>query len=173
VPEPLSEQIVRLAGDAADLYYRLLLVVAPAGSGKTAALRAVAARPGFRYVNLNLELSRGLLQVAERDRGAAVPRLLEDIVAQDGARVVLLDNIEILFDTTLKVDPLRALQRVSRNHTIVAAWNGALEKGRLVYAEPGHAEYRQYPAQELLVIASGDSPESSACGAEGASDEVQ
>ncbi len=39
--------------------------------------------------------------------------------------VVLLDNLEILFDTALEVEPLRLLQVSSRNRTIVASWNGS------------------------------------------------
>ncbi|MEN6474686.1 MAG: BREX-3 system P-loop-containing protein BrxF, partial [Syntrophaceae bacterium] len=42
------------------------------------------------------------------------------------ARVVLLDNIEILFDVSLKQDPLRLLQGLSRNTTLVAAWSGEI-----------------------------------------------
>ena len=36
--------------------------------------------------------------------------------------MILLDNIEVIFDVALKQDPLRLLQRLSRNKTVVAAW---------------------------------------------------
>ncbi|MCH7944758.1 MAG: BREX-3 system P-loop-containing protein BrxF [Armatimonadetes bacterium] len=71
----------------------------------------------------------------------------------------LLDNIEILFDVTLEQDPLRLLEGVSRNRTIVAAWNGTLENGYLSYATPDHPEYRRYPRRELVVVC----PEVMAC----------
>ena len=35
--EPLADQIIRKVKQAAELYHRLILVVAPAGAGKTAA----------------------------------------------------------------------------------------------------------------------------------------
>jgi len=151
VPASLPEQILRAIDDAGDLYYRLVLLAAPAGGGKTAALLALAERPGFRYLNVNLELSRRLLELSARERSLAVPRLLGEIVAGDG-HVALLDNIEILFDVSLKVDPLRLLQRLSRNRTVVAAWNGSVEGGYLTYAAPDHAEHRRYAARELLVL---------------------
>ena len=79
--------------------------------------------------------------------------LLANIVAASGAEVTLLDNIEILFDVNLKQDPLRLLQGISRNRTVVAAWNGTIEGNHLVYAIPGHTEYRRYPLQDYLIVA--------------------
>ena len=52
-----GDQLLRLLPTAAELYHRLILVVAPGGGGKSAALRSVAARTGAPVVNLNLELS--------------------------------------------------------------------------------------------------------------------
>jgi hypothetical protein len=71
------------------------------------------------------------------------------LAAQAG--LVLLDNIEILFDVHLKQDPLRLLQRLSRNKTVVAAWNGTIVDGHMTYAVPDHHEYRRYPIRDFLV----------------------
>jgi hypothetical protein len=35
---------------------------------------------------------------------------------------------------------------------VVAAWNGTIEQGYLIYAMPDHPEYRRYPAGDLLVM---------------------
>jgi len=64
---------------------------------------------------------------------------------------VLLDNIEILFDVSLKQDPLRLLQGLSRNKTIIATWNGSITKDHMTYAAPDHLEYRRYPMRDFLV----------------------
>jgi len=69
------------------------------------------------------------------------------IAAQAG--LVLLDNIEILFDVHLKQDPLRLLQGLSRNKTVVVAWPGRVLNDTLIYAEPEHPEYRRYPREDL------------------------
>ena len=58
MPEPLADQIIQKLEEAAALYYRLILVVAPANSGKTAALREVKKRTGAPLINVNLEISR-------------------------------------------------------------------------------------------------------------------
>ncbi len=141
--ETLSERVVARLDGADELYHRLILVAAPSGSGKTEALRQVAARTGARLVNLNLELSRRMLDLTERQRALRLSDLLDEVVGRDDP-LVLLDNIEILFDVSFEQDPLRLLQGVSRNRTLVAAWNGRLENGYLSYAAPEHPEYRRY-----------------------------
>jgi hypothetical protein len=103
-------------------------------------------------VNVNIELSRRMLDLTERQRALQLPRLLSEIVNAAEADVILLDNIEVLFDISLKQDPLRLLQTLSRNRTVVAAWSGSVDREHLVYATPDHPEYRRYPLRELLVV---------------------
>ncbi len=131
--ESLAEQIIHKIDQASQLYYRLILVVASSGMGKTMALREVAKHTEYGYTNINLGLSQRLLE-------------------ENGTQVALLDNIELLFDTSLKQDPLRLLQGISRNRTVVASWNGSIENEHLIYAQPDHPEYRRYSTTGLLVI---------------------
>jgi|Deesub1362B_J571_1020462.scaffolds.fasta_scaffold02841_3 hypothetical protein len=175
--EPLADQVLRKIGEARELYHRLILLVGPAGSGKTSALREVSASTSAPLINVNLELSRRMLDLTERQRALQLPRLLQDVCASSVERraseVLLLDNIEILFDVKLKHDPLRLLQGLSRNKTIVAAWPGDVvepdsslrapekndarattcDRGRyLTYAVPDHSEYRRYPIRDLMIV---------------------
>ena len=149
--EPLADQIMRKVKQAAELYHRLMLVIAPAGAGKTTALLDVQDRTGAPLVNVNLELSRRMLDLTERQRALQLPRLLRDLVSKSEGEMILLDNIEILFDVGLKQDPLRLLQGLSRNKTVVAAWNGTIVEDSLTYAAPAHPEYRRYPMRDFLV----------------------
>ena len=150
--EHLVEQVIEKLRYAKDLYYRLILVVGAAGRGKTVALQELAKHTNAPLVNLNLELSRLMLDPTERQRTLQVPRLLDQIAARPDSDAILLDNIELLFDVALKQDPLRLLERLSRNRTVVAAWNGSMENDRLIYAELDHPEYRCYPAGDFLVV---------------------
>ncbi len=152
MPEPLADQIIQKIDEVAMLYHRLVLVVAPSGGGKTRALREVSERTGFPYLNLNLELSRQLLDMTERQRLMRVSSLLGDMVNAQAADAVLLDNIELLFDPTLKQNPLLLLQNISRNKVVVAAWNGTFERNQLTYATSNHPEYQRYPARDLVIV---------------------
>lgn len=151
MPELLADQIMKRAEESAELYYRLILVVAPAGAGKTAALEDVRDRIDAPLININLELSRRMLELTERQRALKLPQILHEIVSNESREITLLDNIEIIFDVDLKQDPLRLLQGLSRNKTVVAAWNGAIGKNSLTYAAPDHPEYRRYPIRDFLV----------------------
>lgn len=150
--EPLADRLMRKIGQVAGLYYRLVMLVAPAGSGKTAALQDVHARTMAPLINVNLELSRRMLDLTERQRALQLPRLLGKIVGEAVSDVVLLDNVEILFDVSLKQDPLRLLQGLSRNKTVVAAWSGSIDGEYMVYATPDHPEYKRYPLRDFLVV---------------------
>jgi len=149
--ESLAEKVLARIDTVPELYYRLLLLVAPSGTGKTPALQDIAKRTGAPLVNLNREVSERLLDLTERQRALRLPRVLEDVVGVDPS-LILLDNIEILFDVSLKQDPLRLLQRLSRNRTVVASWNGTVDGDYLVYAAPDHPEHKRYLARELVLV---------------------
>ena len=149
--KPLADQIMQKVKQAAELYHRLMLVVAPAGAGKTTALQDVRDRTDTSLVDVNLELSRRMLDLTARQRALQLPRLLREIVGNGDDEMILLDNTEVIFDVDLKQDPLRLLQGLSRNKTVVAAWNGTIIDGFLTYAEPAHPEYRRYPMRDFLV----------------------
>lgn len=149
--EPIHEIVKRSLQAAEGLYHRLVLLVGESGSGKTGVLRDIAAEFGSSVVNVNLALSSELLELTEKQRSLRLPGILDQIADQAQAPVVL-DNIEILFDKNLRQDPLRLLQGISRNRAVVASWNGTMNSGRLVYAETGHPEYRNYDSVDALIV---------------------
>ncbi len=149
--ESLPDQVIRQIDQATELYYRLLLIVGPAGAGKTNALQEVHRRTGAQLLNVNLSLSRRMLDLTERQRALQLPQVLGEIVTGVEGNLILLDNIELLFDVSLKQDPLRLLQGLSRNKTVIVAWNGSIDNGHLMYATPDHPEYKRYPIRNFLV----------------------
>lgn len=149
--EPIHDKIRRSLHAAEGLYHRLVLLVGEAGSGKTGVLRDVAEEFGTSVINVNLALSSEPLELTAKQRSLRLPGILGQIVGKAPSPVVL-DNLEILFDKDLKQDPLRLLQGLSRNHAVVASWNGKSSDGRLLYAEPGHPEYRRYDAVDALIV---------------------
>lgn len=150
--EQLVDQIFQQLEPLSQLYHRLLLLVALAGRGKTVTLQAVASRLDLAVINLNLELSRGLLELPAQERTLKLPKILQRIVDASPQDVILLDNTEILFGVALQHDPLRLLQQLSRNKSVVATWNGVIQNGCLTYAAPGHPEYRKYQVKEFVAI---------------------
>ena len=147
-------KLEQLLPDVAHQYHRLALVVGPVRSGKTPLLKELCRQQDIPYLNVNLALSQRLLDLTSKERPLRVRRLLDDVIGEQPGDVIVLDNIELLFDPALHQDPLACLQALSRNKTLIAAWSGTYDEKRvLTYAEPGHPEYRRYERPEVIVIA--------------------
>lgn len=162
MPETLADQIIQKLGQTVDLYYRLILVITPSGGGETLTLRKVHEQIEAPIINVNLELSRRMLDLTERQRSVQAPKIFNAIVSESQGNVVLLDNIEILFAPALKQDPLRLLQKLSRNKTLIVAWNGTCNSTHFTYASPEHAEFKRYPIRDLILISPGHSADAQA-----------
>jgi hypothetical protein len=153
----VTAKLVEAIRQAAGQYYRLVILAGLPVTGKTAALQAVAQQNGYPYLNVNMELSKRLLELTRTQRSRQVERLFKEVIASVPGDVVLLDNLEVLFDPALEVETLRLLQVSSRNRTVVASWNGTWKDGTLIYAEPGHPEFVQFKQTEAVVVTAGES----------------
>ncbi len=147
----VQKNIEQSLQEAENLYHRLILLVGKAGSGKTSALRDLAQNSGQEVININLEISNKLLELTAKQRTLRLPEIMGQVI-ENLPSPILLDNLEILFDTHLQQDPLRLLQSISRNRTVLATWNGEISNSRLLYAEMGHPEYRSYDSVDALIV---------------------
>lgn len=157
--EHAVDSVRGLLAGISDLYNRLVLVVGPSGTGKTAVLRTIGEAENVPVLPVGAQVSQRLLELTERQRVLQLPTILEEAVAGLPPEMTLLDNTEVLFSPVLKQDPLRLLQRISRNRTVVASWLGTVSGGRLTYAAPDHPEFRRYRTEDLLVVTLDDSSE--------------
>ena len=135
-------------------YYRLALIIGKPGTGKTRLLQLLSEQSRYPVFNVNLQIGERLLEHTIAERPRLVPRMLGEIIKEAHSPTVLLDNMEMLFDATLQLNPLQILQSLSRNVTIVAAWSGTYTDGSLFYAEAWHPEYRRYPLapQDAVIV---------------------
>ena len=56
-----GDSVLEQMDKVGEMYHRLVLVVAPAGAGKTAILHKVAKAKGVSCINVNLEISKHML----------------------------------------------------------------------------------------------------------------
>jgi hypothetical protein len=148
----LATEIEQRIAATEDSYYRLVLLVGPGRSGKTSALQAVSQRLSAPLLNVNLLLSEKIISLPHQQRALRVADVLAELLDNTEQPLVVLDNTEVLFDPELRQDPLRLLQSLSRTRTVVAAWAGELTDAHLVYAEPGHPEYRRYSRPDAILV---------------------
>ena len=137
------------------LYSRLAIVVGPSGAGKSALLTEMANRLSGKVVNVNLGLSKRMLELTSRQRTLELGRLLSEAASVDNSAPAFLDNIEMLFEPSLTQDPIRLLKSVARDRTVAVAWNGDVRDGFLTYAELSHPEYYRAPVEDLVIVTQG------------------
>jgi Cdc6-like AAA superfamily ATPase len=163
VKESVRQTIKEVIARAPARYRRLILLVGPSGSGKTRALQEISAEYGKKINNVNLEMAKVLREMPVQRHQSRAARVFSDMIrdvqdneASENATmanaIILLDNIEVLFDTSLKLDPLLLLQGVARNCTVLASWNGTFTDKRLTFAVSGHPEYRFYDSVDAQII---------------------
>ncbi len=141
----MLERLERLVDEIGVLHSKLIVLIGPSGSGKTRLLGRLADRRGAQVLNVGATLGSRLASLPQRQRphqASVILRVLAD--EQACGDLLLLDNIELLFDRTLRLDPLELLKHHAHARRVVAAWPGELHDDRLRYAEPSHPEYQNY-----------------------------
>jgi len=98
----------------------------------------------IQNVNISLELSKELMNIPKRKRSNRVRRCLAKILHKFNSDVLWIERMQILFHPELEFDPIQFFQNVSRNKTIILSWDGEYKNNKLIYAKPGHQEYRVF-----------------------------
>lgn len=147
----MIEKLDQLVENISGLNSKLILLVGPPRSGKTNLLGELAERRQTRVLSVGSNLGRELLTVPGTRRHLHVADLLKELA--DGfvsQGLLLLDNIELLFDRTLHLSPLDLLKRQAHARRVVAVWPGELRENRLSYATIGHPEHQDYGVDGLV-----------------------
>lgn len=150
----MIDRLERLVEEIAALHSKLVLLIGAPGSGKTALLQVLGKNRGAAPLNIGSALGSRLAAIAQKQRPLQTNTILRDLADQHAVGdLLLLDNIELLFDRTLQLDPLDLLKRHAHARRVVAVWPGELRDGRLIYAEMGHPEHQDYGLEGLVPFA--------------------
>ena len=141
----MIEKLERLVDEVGALHSKLILIIGAPRTGKTALLRALANDRGVEVLSVGSELGHRLSAVPQKQRHLQTTTLLRELADQHATDdLLLLDNLELLFDKSLQIDPLDLLKRHAHVKRVVAVWPGELRGGRLIYADMGHPEHQDY-----------------------------
>ncbi len=108
----ISSKISSYFPQALEYYHRLIVV--PVQCDYKINFQQVAESSNSRYINVNLKLSKLLLELTQKQRSLKAERLLKQIIGNTNNEIIFLEHLEILFDTSLQLDPLRCLQKLAR-----------------------------------------------------------
>lgn len=149
----MLEKLEQLIGEIGDLNSKLVLLVGQSRSGKTKLLRELGVKLDIDPMNVGLELGRRLAATPKNKRGFSAGELLREIADHEQAGdLLLLDNLELLFEKGLQINPLDLVKRLAHSKRVVAVWPGELRGDRLIYADMGHPEHRDYSRDGVVVL---------------------
>ncbi|MFC1584570.1 BREX-3 system P-loop-containing protein BrxF [Fibrobacterota bacterium] len=148
----MIEEIIKQIESMDLMYHKLMLIVAKSGTGKTKLVQELSKKMEAPIINVNLEMSRRMLEFTERQRKLHANIVFEDLIKEHKSNTIFLDNIELLFDVELELDPLKLLKNIARNFKIICTWNGNVGENVLVYAKSGHPEYKKYDTKDILIF---------------------
>lgn len=143
--------------DISALHSRLILLVGSPRSGKTALLNSFGKRNDLAPLNIGSELGRQLMPFPHKQRYLQTDNLLRELVdIHAPGDLLLIDNMELLFDASLQLNPLDILKKYAHQKKVVAVWPGELRgtgrTARLTYAEMGHPERREYETAGVVIF---------------------
>ena len=155
VAPQVIEKLERLVDEVGALQSKLVLLIGAPNAGKTALLHALTKSKGVTPLNVGAELGGRLAGMPQRQRHLQTMTILRELADQHApGDLLLLDNIELLFDRSLQLDPLDLLKRHAHAKRVVAVWPGELQgdarTGRLTYADMGHPEHQDYSLAGLV-----------------------
>jgi hypothetical protein len=142
-----------LSANSTATYEKLVLIIGKHGAGKTKLLRKFANENNIPVHNLSLFVAENILTAPNNDRSNLIMPLLRGwIKSYQLPHPFVIDNIEILFEPSLKIDPLKMLKDISKEKCIVASWTGSYTDKLLTYAEQGHPQYYTSKASDLHLL---------------------
>ena len=149
----MVEELEKLVEELAALQSKLILLVGIPRSGRSAHLKDLGKKRGVAPLKIGQALGSRLATIPQRQRHMEANSILRELADQHASGdVLLLDNIELLFDPSLQLDPLDLLKRHAHVRRVVAVWPGELRDGRLTYAITGHPEHQDYGLEGLVLF---------------------
>ena len=148
----LAAAVEGSVSEAEAMYHRLVVVVETGSAQTDSDFMAIATQHSWPAINVNLELSSCLKDMPSKSRPLNVDRCLRDIIGNYTSDIVLLTHNEILFDRALEQNPALTLRHLSRNKTIVAAWNGHITGQHLVFGPPEHPDHQRFEVEDEIVL---------------------
>jgi hypothetical protein len=136
-----SNQLLSVLRATRDAYYKLTIICGPSATGKTQLLKDISIELGLPTINLSLLLSQRLMSQTRRQVPLIAEGVANDIIDDHIASGLCLDNTELLFDSSLRLNPILFLQEASRNRLLVATWNGRFSNGELQFGSPDHPDH--------------------------------
>lgn len=156
MPELSFKELIDTVHSVDSSYHKLVILAGLSGSGKTPLLKGLSEQLNLPVINLSLKMSEKLLSLTRRQRRLNAEEIARDVIDEQNGFNVCLDNTELLFDSSLRLNPLVFLQDISRNRLVVSSWNGTYDGKHLTFGYPGHPDFFQQAPSGYPVLSVSD-----------------
>ncbi len=143
----LSARIADLL--AGNLYFPCVLLVHPTIAALHSAQQSLASQQQWPTVSVGGFLSAALSELPFRFWQRTAQRSFDDEMLRHAPGPAICTDIDLLFEPSLRLDPLKLMRDASRQTPMVVMWPGQYQDNWLSYAVPEHAHYRTWRPTDL------------------------
>lgn len=101
----------------------------------------------LQQVAINEKLAALLIKIKPERRTMRLERCFQEVLANIPENSCIRD-FDVLFNPAYKIDVLQLLIVANRNKPFFVLWPGTVIDGKLVYAEDGYADYKEYDVEQ-------------------------
>ncbi len=134
---------------AGDLYFPCVLLVHPTIATLQTAQQYLSSQQQWPTVSVGGFLSVSLSEVPFRFWQRMAQRSFHDEMLRQAPGPAICADIDLLFEPSLGLDPLKLLRDASRKTPMVVMWPGQYEDNWLSYAVPEHTHHRTWRQTDL------------------------
>jgi len=106
---------------------------------------------GIALLNISRELSSSLMTLSASERSRFSQKWLVDRLADFQNGPVLCTCPDLLFEPSLKIDPLSLFRQAARIRQIIVLWPGEYSTNTLSYAVPEHQHFQTWKLTDSLL----------------------
>lgn len=105
-------------------------------------------------VSVNKDLSKSLIGQPNANHSRDTLNWISLKIKEIDKEPLLLQDFDLIFDPTLKLDPLVVFRQTSKNKKLLVLWPGNFNNNILSYASPEHAHFRTWanPGVEIIHV---------------------
>lgn len=128
---------------------KLLFIVGAPGAGKSRLIRGLALEDGWKYIEAKDLLDEEFVEYARDMRPGLAPSAVCSALKNCGAKVVLVDNVEVLFAPILNLKPFELLKDISKQFPLIVGWRGTFDGERIYLEHNGNKHYASYDVEYI------------------------
>lgn len=102
---------------------------------------------GLQQIVLNEKLAALLIKIKPERRSIKIGQCFQEVLDAAPENSCIRD-FDVLFNPAYKIDVLQLLVVANRSKSFSVLWPGTVIDGKLVYAEDGYADYKEYDVEQ-------------------------